>query len=65
MRITWIEALCIAAIAVATLQLPVSERTARLFAPPRTSFVEQMWAALTAAFAGRASTPQERRRSTR
>ena len=34
MRIGWLEAACIVAIGVATLQLPVAERGARLFTPP-------------------------------
>ena len=34
MRIGWLEAICIVAIGVATLQLPVGERGARLFTPP-------------------------------
>ena len=34
MRIGWLEAACIVAIGVATLQLPVGERGARLFTPP-------------------------------
>lgn len=34
MRINWLEAICIVAIGVATLQLPVGERGARLFTPP-------------------------------
>jgi hypothetical protein len=33
-RIGWLEAVCIVAIGVATLQLPVGERGARLFTPP-------------------------------
>jgi len=33
-RIGWLEAICIVAIGVATLQLPVGERSARLFTPP-------------------------------
>lgn len=34
MRISWLEAICVVAIAVATLQLPVGERGGRLFTPP-------------------------------
>ena len=34
MRISWLEAICVVAIGVATLQLPVAERGARLFSPP-------------------------------
>jgi len=33
-RISWLEAICVVAIAAATLQLPVGERGGRLFAPP-------------------------------
>jgi hypothetical protein len=33
-RVGWLEAICIVAIGVATLQLPVGERGARLFTPP-------------------------------
>jgi hypothetical protein len=33
-RIGWLEAICIVAIGVATLQLPTGERGARLFTPP-------------------------------
>ena len=36
MRVSWLEAICVVAIAVATLQLPVSERGGRLFTPPMT-----------------------------
>jgi hypothetical protein len=33
-RIGWLEAACIVSIGVATLQLPIGERGARLFTPP-------------------------------
>jgi hypothetical protein len=33
-RISWLEAICVVAIGVATLQLPVGDRSARLFTPP-------------------------------
>lgn len=34
MRFGWLEIACVVAIGVATLQLPVAERGARLFSPP-------------------------------
>ena len=34
MRFGWLEIVCVVAIGVATLQLPVAERGARLFTPP-------------------------------
>jgi hypothetical protein len=34
MRISWLEGVCVVAIAVAALQVTVRERDARLFVPP-------------------------------
>ena len=51
MRIGWLEAICIVAIGVATLQLPAGERSARLFTPPSVtlSMLKEMVAANTPA----------------
>jgi hypothetical protein len=39
-RISWLEAICVVAIGIATLQLPVGERGARLFSPPSLTWSE-------------------------
>ena len=57
MRISWLEAICVVAIGVATLQLPVGERGARLFSPPPLTL-----AALKEMVVGNTVTAQQRAR---
>jgi hypothetical protein len=54
-RISWLEAICIVAIGVATLQLPVAERGARFFSPPTLPLLKDM------VVANSATEPQLRR----
>ena len=62
MRISWLEAICVVAIGVATLQLPVGEHGARLFSPPALT-----WSALKGMVVANTVTaqPQARDKDTR